>query len=208
MGDRRAEGYGQLCFNDELLMKDKITVDSKSSSNTEKPPSLSDSFNFESAANYANLIQKQAWKTAIDKKALELAADKKDREKILGLGFEERGNLRKSKPSLTQLGALKSVLRKLEKPGESLVVGWIESVKKVTNRKEEWGKSLGKVEDLVTKEGTAWQYLELQKLYPELTITKNGPDVLKRDFWSYAVWTLVDACVRAHKRDLENSNSL
>lgn len=203
VGDRRAEGYGQLCFNDKLLMKDKTTIDSQSSSDVSNSPNSSENLNLESATKYAQLIEKQAWKTAIDKKALELAANKKDREKILGLEFDGNGILYKSKPSLTQLGALKSVLRKLDKPSNSQVTGWIKSVKKVQNRQDEWKNSLDKVEELVTKKETVWRFLELQKLYPELTLTKNGKEILQKELWSYAVWTLVDACIRAHKRDLE-----
>ncbi len=206
MGDRRAEGYGQLCFNDELLMKDKTTVYSQSSSNIKDPPNSSENLDLKSAAKYARFLEKPAWKTAIDKKALELAANKNDRERILGLEIEKKDELSKSKPSLTQLGALKSVLRKLNNPKEALVTSWIKSVRKVKNRDEEWKNSLGKVEDLVTKEGTVWQYLKIPEIYSELTVTKNGKEQLKKGLWSYAVWTLVDACIRAHKRDLEDSN--
>jgi len=208
VGDRRAEGYGQLCFNDELLMEENTIVDSKSSSDNSNS---SDKFYLEKGTQYEKLVEKQAWKTAIDKKALELAADESKRKDILGLTSEKKGDLCKSKPSLTQLGALKSVLRKLKNPKEPLVMSWIKSVKKVKNREEEWKKSLEKIEKLVNnekpnnEEEPIWQYLELD--YPELTLINNGKERLQKELWSYAVWTLVDACVRAHKRDLEEGHS-
>ena len=213
IGDRRVEGYGQLCFNDELLMKDKITVDSTSSDSSNSSKSK-DKFYLEKTTSYESLMEEQAWKTAISKKALELAAIKSEREKILGLAVEKKGNLHKSKPSLTQLGALQSVLKKLNNPQEPLVMSWIKSVRKVKNREDEWKNSLDKVENLVKNEKLnngeepIWQFLELQGLYPELIIARDGQKRLQKKLWSYAVWTLVDACIRAHKRYLEQSNSL
>lgn len=122
-------------------------------------------------------------------------------KKILGLRTEEKGDLRHSKPSLTQLGALRSVLRKLNEPNEELVMKWIKSVEKVQNRKDEWGGSLEKVRDLVKDGDSVWRYLGLPP--QQLTMTQGGRERLKKQLWSYAVWVLVDACTRAHKRDLE-----
>jgi len=93
-------------------------------------------------------------------------------------------------------------------------MSWIKSVRKVKNREDEWKNSLDKVENLVKNEKLnngeepIWQFLELQGLYPELIIARDGQKRLQKKLWSYAVWTLVDACIRAHKRYLEQSNSL
>jgi len=39
--------------------------------------------------------------------------------------------------------------------------------------------------------------------FDSLTITQNGKTKLKAELWAEAIRTLVDAMIRAHKRDLE-----
>ncbi|MEG4997789.1 RAMP superfamily CRISPR-associated protein [Microcoleus sp. B4-D4] len=205
IGERRAEGYGQLCFNDSLLMQNEFTIASEKLPDKadSKSPTISDK---DAAFEYAQLIEEQAWRKAIENKALELAAKKENREKILGLKIEEKNSQKKSKPSLSQLGALRSVLAKLQKPNDEGVIKWIEAVEKekVENRKDKWGESLELIKELVTNSSKVWQHFNLNS--SDLTITQSGDETIKSQLWVYAVQVLIDACIRAHKREVENSN--
>lgn len=209
IGERRAEGYGQLCFNDPLLMENKFIIDSEKLA--DKPDSKGKKISDKDAAfEYAQLIEEQAWRKAIENKALELAAKKEKREQIIGLKIEEKNGQKKSKPSLSQLGALRSVLAKLHKPKDEGVIKWIEAVenekeKVKTRKKDEWGKSLELIKNLVTDNLKVWQDFNLNS--SELTITQSGDEIIKSQLWVYAVQVLIDACIRAHKREVENSNS-
>jgi len=197
IGERRAEGYGQLCFNDSLLMQNKFTIASEKLS--DKPDLKGEKISDQDVAfNYAQLIEEQAWRKAIENKALELAAKKETakkemREEIIGLRIEEKNGQKKSKPSLSQLGALRSVLAKLQKPNDRGVIKWIEAVEKekVENRKAKWGDSIELIKDLVTNSSKVWEHFNLTS--SDLMITQSGDEIIKSQLWVYAVQVLVDA---------------
>jgi len=209
IGDRRAEGYGQICFNNLLLMaelKDKETSTSNQSDNSKAVSNISKG---DPSFAYARTIETAAWREVIANRAMAIAADKEERKKILGLKIVGE----ESYPTMSQLGGVRSNLRKLRSQSDiSSISTWIESLKQ--NRVDKWEKTqngLQKLSDLVTQEQTVWKYLEsdipnlnLEKLdWDQLTITQGGVGQLKRDLWAEAVRTLVDAVIRAHKRDLE-----
>ena len=221
IGERRAEGYGQICFNDRLLTsklselkpyhKEKESDDNSSKSDSPKKDgdkTIDD--------GYARLIEKQAWREAIQQKALALASNTKYRQKILGVTVENG----ESYPPMTQLGNLRSILSKLkydykkeEVKNKDKVETWIDSLKKRTNRYEKWGDArLKTVRQLVTDESQLWKFLSSPDYdnpidFNQLTITKNGIKELKQELWAEAIRTLVDAVIRAHKRSLEEVSS-
>ena len=71
-------------------------------------------------------------------------------------------------------------------------------------RKEKWGNSLDIPYELVTSPHQVWSILEISTA--ELTLTENGEQNLKGILWAEAVQTLVDAIVRAHKRNEEENS--
>ncbi|MDI9638262.1 hypothetical protein QM565_21300 [Geitlerinema splendidum] len=79
---------------------------------------------------------------------------------------------------------------------------WMESLEE--KRAKNWEKTnngLDKIKRLVTDSNLIWQYLALD--LEGLVITLNGVEQLKAQLWAEAVRTLVDAIIRAHKRDFE-----
>lgn len=213
IGERRVEGYGQICFNDPLL---KAKLKPKKREDSASPPSFKpmsknsplispDDPSFNDACtifNYARTIETAAWRDAIEKKALAIAASREKRQEVLGIKIDGE----ESHPSMSQLGGLRSTLRRLQSlPDQNQVTSWIEAIKKVSNRKEKWDKTddgLKKIRELVTNDQKIWQALNIASL-DELTITVGGRNELKQILWAEAVRTLVDAMIRAHKRDLE-----
>jgi CRISPR-associated protein Csx10 len=115
---------------------------------------------------------------------------------------------------MSQLGALRSIINRLQEPERpnqtSGVVGWLNHLKQTPNREKKWlDRSLEQIESLICNPETVWQLLansgnevDLSKL----TLIERSDSGLKRRLWAEAVKTLVDACIRAHKRDLEKSS--
>lgn len=200
IGERRVEGYGQVCFNDPLLLQKEFTASAALQSEPVSGSKLiaTDEDTYE----YACLIERSAWKEAIRKQALAIAANYGDRQTILGIEINEG----KSKPSLSQLGALRSVLAKLNQSEKAAVTSWIQSVRDAEKRQESWGNSLTKLATLVSNSHQIWQYLKWQS--SELTLTVGGDENLRNELWSYAVQVLVDACIRAHKREVESRKKI
>lgn len=213
IGERRVEGYGQICFNDPLLMKklsQRQRKEPDSSPDSPKPISIPES---DSSFNYARTIETAAWREAIEKKALAIAASKEQRKKILGILItkdQEDKQQPKSQPSMSQLGHVRSNVKKLQRRDEdniSQMSAWINTLKK--KRADKWEKTedgLDKIYCLVTKPETIWNYLnlDLEKLVMTENKTENRLDKLKEQLWAEAVPTLVDAIIRAHKRALED----
>lgn len=215
IGDRTVEGYGQVCFNDPLIMdstSDKTPKSSNSdSSNSELPePTLlteeSDGF------DYARIIEREAWRDAIRWRSLEIAAIPEKREEYLGL--------ESSNPPNSQLGALNSTLRQLRSVDESdqqNVIQWINKIREISNRHDKWkvadrSPALSKIEALVNDQSQIWQILTPksedgeqpnQKFWNEITLTESGYEHLRQELWAEAVRVFVDACIRAHRRDQE-----
>lgn len=200
IGDRRAEGYGQICFNDPLLTAELPKLEC----NTRESESHADSSKLQlirkgdPSFNYARMIETAAWREAIENKALAIAANPSNREKILGIKID--GD--ESKPPMSQLGGLRSAMRRLTQRVENnSVKQWIDAIKNVDNRKNKWpNNSLDKIRKLVTDFNLVWQELGDNS---ELTVTQNAKAQLQENLWPEAVRTLVYAIIRAHKRDLE-----
>ncbi|NBD31868.1 MAG: hypothetical protein GVY17_02560 [Cyanobacteria bacterium] len=202
IGERRVEGYGQICFNDPLLtsqLNNKIQPTSKG-----KPsdPTLNRIKYGDLSFDYARTIETAAWRDAIEKKSLAIAASRENRQEILGIKIDGE----ESQPSMSQLGGLRSTLRRLQSlPDQNQITSWITAIENVRNRKEKWDQTdngLQKIRELVTNDQKIWQALNIVSL-DQLTITVGGRNELKQILWAEAVRTLVDAMIRAHKRDLE-----
>lgn len=219
IGDRTTEGYGQVCFNDPLIMdstSDKTPRSSNSnSSNSEQSehPLLGEQSN---GFAYARIIEREAWRDAIRWRSLELAADPNEREKHLAL--------KSTNPPNSQLGALNSTLRQLRSTDESdqqTVIQWINKVREISNRHDKWkigdqSPALSKTESLVNSNSQIWQILTPKsedgkqpnpKFWDDITLTVSGHEHLRQELWAEAVRVFVDVCIRAHRRDQEQLES-
>lgn len=221
IGERRAEGYGQLWINPSLLLKPTSTLER--AMETKEPesvnhPTLLDKTDL--AYRYARTVEKEAWRDAIRRACLHLASTEKTRKDILGFeierGEKEGTNCKLSKPPISQLGALRSLLEKLNPSDTSLVTSWTQHIRATPNRLEKWSISgtdslcLTFIETLVSDCELIWTHINtaLQALkYPalaELTLTQDGEEDLKKALWAEAIRTIVDACVRMQKRETES----
>ncbi len=202
VGERTAEGYGQVCFNHPLLRVVPKRWNSRASEPEEKmtkpsapaPPRIVVG---ESGHSFASLIEREVWRAEIRRSALGLAADQVKREGLLRWSFQ------KDEPPMSQLGALRNVLGRLHKPGdEAQVKDWLKHLQKTKRREEKWPEdAISNTRNLLEDVNSVWTNLRCVD-WP--AVTQDAEVRLKAELWPLAVRTLFDACIRAHKRDLEH----
>ncbi|MEI2583899.1 RAMP superfamily CRISPR-associated protein [Scytonema sp. PRP1] len=197
IGERKAEGYGQICFNHPILTEK--TSEMQAEQNNKKSPSQTSSGHLisknDDAFSYARIIEKAAGREAIRRAVLRSAADFDSRKDALGI--------EPKKPTMSQLGALRSVLGRLQTFTDHIyVMTWLTNLEQTPNRKDKWiSDSLQKIRTLVSDQDEIWSQLNIK--FADITLTRDGEQYLKEELWAEAVRTLVDACIRAHKRYLE-----
>lgn len=194
IGERRAEGYGQVRFNHPLLSQSLSKLTYLKASNENESQEVSP-IPFHP---YARIIERAAWQKAIQQKVLARA---KDYKTLLYIGIE------KDKPTMSQLGALRSVLSQVQNFRDTdQAVLWLANVLANKSRSGKWlSQSLEKIRRYLTESNLIWEDLALN-LEP-ITLTDTGEAELKQDIWAEALYALIDACIRAHKRDLEKKQS-
>lgn len=212
IGERRGEGYGQIALNDPILTNPMPNPESKPETKDEKQDNnfnhyLEDDRDIDQdIINYARILETAAWREIIHRVSLLLAS--KYRSKILDITIENR----ESKPPMSQLGSLRSVVNSIESSEDESIKRWIQHLQQTKNRFDKWPSgTLEKLHQLITSPTEIWEHLlsGLTHLghtegFAEFTLTKTGEERLKQELWSEAVQILIDACIRAHKREIEN----
>ncbi|MCI0724051.1 MAG: RAMP superfamily CRISPR-associated protein [Acidobacteria bacterium] len=199
LGERRAEGYGQVVFN-ALLVSEALEK-------WEAPP-MGDPDNAAGASNgkssskdllpkndgsfdYARLIEYEAWRREIQRAALALGTDKQTRRTAFGWID--------NKPSNSQLGAFRSVLGRLRGNDPSQkqnIIGWLNDLDK-----EKWDTNAVQRLKVLVHEQKVWEWLELRTL-PALT--ENAESEIKPALWAETVRAVVNACIKGEIRDREH----
>lgn len=209
IGERRAEGYGRIAFNDPLLQQAEFAqLDSSlpaknpghASAGTAGalPASPARIAKDDPAYEYARTLEREHWRHEIYRAALGKAAEATLRSRALGWSTTKRGG----EPPMSQLGGLREQLARLLAPGdERQVLGWLEHLRDNQRRSEKWPPgSLESIEKVLTDPRQVWELLQPADLS---TLTADGEQVLRKELWPLAVRALFDACIRAHKRELE-----
>lgn len=208
IGERRAEGYGQICFNDPLLLTKTSNLQNNQVNNhhSQNHPSQQLIQPNTPTFTYARIVEKAAWREAIRRSVLEVAANS-----------NKRFGIKKDKPTMSQLGALRSILRQLQQPEDDknpgVVIQWLKNLEDTPNRRDKWlSESLQEIRLLISDKNEIWNILKIN--LGEITLTSTGKNELKGEQWNQSeqLWTeavqiLVDACIRTHKRDLENNSN-
>lgn len=228
IGERTAEGYGQISFNDPLLdrplseLSPATSVDNNSHEAVfKKITSAQKSFAYERA------IEKQAWRNAINNSAKALASNPTSRERLLGIRVAED----RSCPSMSQLGNLRVAISRLREPKDTKsILQWLKSTQEKRPQKwENTNDGLNKITALVSSQHKIWDELAQYTDIPleDLTLTENAEiylgesqwsqlkqtsiadsnngnsNSLRLVLWSEAIRTTIYECIRAHKRDFE-----
>jgi CRISPR-associated protein Csx10 len=205
IGERRVEGYGQVCFNHPLLST-KLSGLNREGNASSVEDSMDSNNSSEIAGNmpeypYARIIERAAWRKAIQQKVLALTATPEERKELLGID--------KDKPTMSQLGALRSILSRIKSFDDGKkAIDWLNDLKGKDNRREKWHQdSLDKIHKYLRDGDHIWQEDVLKLEFSELTLTETGKTSLKQELWAEALFTLIDGCIRAHKRSLENTDN-
>jgi CRISPR-associated protein Csx10 len=206
IGERTAEGFGQVAFNDPLVcgtpvLEEKENENDASKASRRDETALLSPNHPERAA--ARELEELVWREAIRREALVFAAN--DETVRACFHWTDR------KPPMSQLGALRDALRSLQRPesAAAIAAGWLKSVRDTANRREKWPEAaLDAIERLLKYDNVVWD--QIQGAHPQEwhTLTEGADSELKALLWALAVRSLVDASVRAHKRRLDEQRAV
>jgi CRISPR-associated protein Csx10 len=203
IGERTAEGYGQVRFNHPLLTQEPKhwPVPNREQSNPKNRDGSKETQKMdETSLKFARLIETECWKQEIRRACLALAADAGQREALLG--WVAKGD--QGQPPMSQLGGLRGQLAMLRSvSNRPQVIGWLDHLASNSCRKEKW-PSIPKVKAFVESDTRIWEIINPSS-WP--TLTTNAQAELRQELWALAVRTFFDACIRAHKRELEKHQS-
>jgi CRISPR-associated protein Csx10 len=204
IGERTAEGYGQICFNDPLLaaptglweMAQGAKMNDQMKSAT--PPPALDAAHVE----YARRLEREVWKQEIRRAALRIAADRIRRQEAL------KWDVKANKPPMSQLGALRGQIARLRGDADvPAILGWLNHLAGNPKREEKWPRgAITCIRGLIGEEERVWDMLQgadWPTLTEEAAASGQAAVRLRAQLWPLAVRTLFDACIRAHKRELE-----
>jgi CRISPR-associated protein Csx10 len=189
LGERRAEGFGRVRFDDPVLARPRLTLRQAEAEAPGAPPPEPEGTRSGPPPDldprerrFARAVEEAAWRTHLARRAQELANGPDWRRRTLGLGAP-------GGPSPSQVGGLRSQLANLTDfaSGEH-VRGWLRSLRE--RQKMIFEPMAQLVEDL----DLVWRKLGLGPA-PLLT----GEDLRDR-LWGEALRTLVDAAARAESR--------
>ncbi|MFN7949858.1 MAG: RAMP superfamily CRISPR-associated protein [Blastocatellia bacterium] len=209
IGERRAEGYGRLCFNEPFLSS-PVSGRTRQDDRADDDPVPAPIGKEQTGYAYAAIIERAAARKEIQRCAMGLAADPQRRELALGIYVRMIDRQPKSEPSLSQLGTLRSALTRLQQRSDRpALLDWLAHLKE--KREDKWpaGRqgeehSLRKLRNLLENEDCVWSKLQVD--FTRLELTQGGTAQLKEELWGEVVRTLVDACIRAQKRETEKGD--
>jgi CRISPR-associated protein Csx10 len=148
------------------------------------------------ARRFARLIETECWKQEIRRACLALAADANKRKELLG--WVAKGD--QGQPPMSQLGGLRGQLAMLRSRADAQqVIAWLDHLAENKRRAEKW-PLIPTIKGFIQSESRIWEIIKTGG-WP--TLTDNAPTEIQRELWALAVRTFFDACIRAHKRELE-----
>jgi CRISPR-associated protein Csx10 len=198
IGERTAEGYGQVRFHHPLLTEPLVRqADSDRPAGSE--PGATGTMTIASgdpAFAFARLIERECWKQEIRRACLAFANSAQNRQNTLG--WVARGE--QGQPPMSQLGGLRGQLAMLRTVRDRpQVIGWLDHLADNNRRRDKW-PSIPKVKAFIESDNKIWEIVKTDS-WP--TLTEGAATQLRQDLWALAVRTFFDACIRAHKRELE-----
>lgn len=205
VGERRAEGFGQVRFEDPLLTQKRARRQGEKSEPTQRTSAGSQPSKQETPTlirkgtgenqdyEVAQVIERAAWRKAIAEAATALALDKNERKRVFGFV--------PGKPGPSQLGALRSHIAGIIEPAGpgSAVCKWLEGVKE--RRADKWpGNSLRLIKEVLIEENAIWEHLKVHEIKVHEMVeplTEDAKERLQKELWGEAVSAAIGAAIRA-----------
>lgn len=202
LGERTAEGFGEVCFNHPVVTTSprrwRAAARTRRCQKT-RPTRLRAT---DPGYKFACLIEREAWKESVDRAAAVIAADRAARAELLEWAVEADGQA-----PLSRIMALRTVVQRVRSFDDAARVrGWLRRLSE-NNRSDDraCGRSqaaLRRCLELFRKRSMIWTILERAVSdWPVLTI--GAKQRLREDLWAYAVNALVEACARAYRMEAE-----
>jgi CRISPR-associated protein Csx10 len=195
LGERRAEGYGEVALNHPLLASKLSTLavagsphTKRTGSQSEKPTPISKNG---AVYNYARSLERAAWRDSIARLAEKLGFDPDWRKRQL------KWDDSSDKPPNSQLGALRSALARLRSGDKQFVLQWLNHLANTESRREKWPNgAIETLRDLISDQDTVWKWLrELEDdAFP--TMTEGAEAELRAELWGEAVTAVLLAAMR------------
>ncbi|MCB9958315.1 MAG: hypothetical protein H6843_06810 [Rhodospirillaceae bacterium] len=213
LGERRAEGYGEILVNPKLLTvktsswstppEDKSDKGNAQRRDGTMAASLKGAAMTEAERAFVQQIEQAAWLAAIEEAAFTFAAAPERRHDKLRWKASGQGT-----PPMSQLGALRSAMGQFADDTDvAATLRWLGQVKKNDSRSGKWGEALNALERLLSDSASVWTLLDESRSPWPGTLLTDDPSDLKKRHWHDAVRAVLLASIRAHKRALEEERS-
>lgn len=203
LGDRRAEGFGEIRVQDPLVVHPVVSKakGKPCTLKTQDAGAILDGGLRDSNAerDLALRVQRAAWEDGIALQALVSAGDAAIREAAFGLTL-------KGGPSASQLGRLREqVGRVRDRDGALALSRWLKDeadadAEANANRGGVWGSIAGAIRRLLDDDGhRLWPLLSTNgNPLPVLAEHEADAAILKKDLWAFAFRHFLFASLRAH----------
>ncbi|RMG02438.1 MAG: hypothetical protein D6741_03735 [Planctomycetota bacterium] len=210
IGERTGEGYGRLAVQPVLLTEPLnrwATFEALATQEANQEASQTSLISKDDEDDawiyeYARLLEREAWKKVILQAVQDFAGSDR-RKKDLRWDPHDGEN---GKPPMSQLGTLRNRIAALRASAQPEInLDWLESLKE--KRADRWpdkGQSLEVIHQLLSNSdrNDMWSMLGLQTLP---VLTQDGKSELKRELRTWTLQAFFDACIRAHKREKEQT---
>jgi CRISPR-associated protein Csx10 len=187
VGERRAEGLGDVTFNDVLLDRERVECSAVGERTPPQAKAVAPDPD-EAELAYACLIEECAWRSMLQAEAAANAALLLEK-----LHWAES-------PPTSQLGALRTALRGPQLPGSGAALEWLGRLRQVKNRRDLWPPAaLDELERLLSERDRVWDLLGVDR-WPVVGEDDATADRLRGTLWHEALVTMFDACARRRTR--------
>lgn len=184
VGERRAEGFGQVEFDHPLLLRPVGTgSDDTPLAEAVAPELIAPG---EAGHTEARIFERVAWRAEIHRACERIKGDPARRSEVIPAGV-----------SSTQLNALREVTREPSAARADSRLRWL--VRPKAGRPAWPETAVSSLRELFTVPDRVWTLLGLPQ--EELVVTRDGAEALRAELHREAVRVLVDVCLAAHARE-------
>ncbi|MER7212628.1 RAMP superfamily CRISPR-associated protein [Streptosporangium sp. NPDC000239] len=186
VGERRAEGFGQVEFDHHVLLCPVDASPSVSPVPAGPAGPVEPLAPDEKGHREARVFERAAWRAEIHRACERIRADPASRARVVP-----------ARVSGTQLNALRRIVRGLPSGRAESELLWLTRDKA---GRPSWPKeAVTALRRLLTDPDTVWELLELPQ--DRLVVTRDGIESLRAELRHEAVRVLMDSCLAAHVRD-------
>jgi len=207
LGDRRAEGFGVVSVNDEILFAETVILE-KDQHNLEPQKATTDRLDIQ-----ADAIPMRSGVEAVERIAIEaLIAEKAElsvKEVCKKLGWRSKPGSEETTPNMSQLGRLRELMGDCRKPGRRAAHAMLEAIRRDENRLKKWGGAavVDKVQALFSAEegqlSKIWDILVISDDEWNSALVTRTRDEALADFQPLALFYVLRVAIQHHKRNME-----